>query len=64
MDHIALMRLMQLRAEAIVSDPLEAEHLRHCPECRALLRKLAEDRSRALAQKASPPEDGSYSKSA
>jgi hypothetical protein len=57
MSHIAVTRLMQLCAEAIVQDEREAEHLRSCQECRILLRKFSEDRSKSVLEKASPRED-------
>ena len=60
MDHIPASRLMQLCAEAIVQDENEAQHLRGCLECRILLRKFSEDRSKALLKKNSGNnEDGS-----
>jgi hypothetical protein len=66
MSHIAVTRLMQLCAEAIVQDEQEANHLRNCHECRVLLRKFAEDRSRSLLHKSlrSDPEEGELGKSA
>jgi predicted anti-sigma-YlaC factor YlaD len=51
MDHLPMARLMELRAEAVILDPNEAEHLKQCVECRTILRKLAEERSRDLIQK-------------
>ena len=64
MEHIAVARLMQLCAEAIVQDEREAEHLRECQECRMLLRKFAEERSRSILRKAPLPVRGKLDKSA
>ncbi len=46
MKHIAASRLLQLCAEAIVEDEVEASHLKLCQECRMLLRAFAEDRAK------------------
>ena len=51
MEHLKIARLMELRAEAVILDPKEAEHLTECVECRTILRKLVEERSRSLMPK-------------
>jgi hypothetical protein len=60
MEHLLITRLMELRAEAVILDPQEAEHLKECVECRTILRKLVEERSRSLLNK----KDDTFRKSA
>lgn len=50
--HIAVSRLMQLCAEPVVQDEIEAAHLKLCEECRLLLRAFAEDRVKYLKRRA------------
>ncbi len=60
-----MVRLMQMRSEAVITDLGEADHLQNCLECRALLRKLAEERSRALLNgDAASKSDNNFGKSA
>jgi hypothetical protein len=61
MNHLACSRLIELSAEAIIQDQKESEHLKTCAECGTLLRKFAEERSRALLKKTSRPGKGDNS---
>ena len=49
--HITVSRLIELCAEPVVQDEIEAAHLRTCEECRLLLRAFAEDRAKYLKRK-------------
>jgi len=63
-SHIPMDRMMQLRAEAVIVDEREADHLRQCNDCRTLLSRLAEERSRSLIDKVRSRDDDTFSKSA
>ncbi len=43
-SHIPRSRLQELAQDAVLWDRAEADHLKHCETCRALLRAYADER--------------------
>jgi len=46
-EHLSLSRLIALSTEAVVTSPVESEHLRTCHQWLQILRRFAEERRRA-----------------